>query len=224
MRPRLRDLVANTSTGPSTTLSLDRYSKLATQYDGTARYAERIRIAAIEALGLRARESVLDVACGSGLSLPHLAQRVGATGRVVGIDHCPHMIDLARRRVAADQLAQVRLVNASADAAELEQEFDAFLFCTTHDVLQSPDALRNLMRAAKPGARVSLAGLRLLPWGWGLPINLWNLYRTSCYLTTFSGLREPWRPMLRYCPNLTIVRTFWTGSYYVATGVVAVER
>lgn len=224
MRPRLRDLVANTSTGPSATLSLDRYSKLATQYDGTARYAERIRVAAIEALGLRPGEAVLDVACGSGLSLPHLAQAVGTTGTVVGIDHCPHMIGLARGRIATDQLRQVKLVNASADSAELAPEFDALLFCYTHDVLQSPDALRNLMRAAKPGARVSLAGLRLLPWSWGLPINLWNLYRTSCYLTTFSGLREPWRPMLRYCPNLTIVRTFWTGSYYVATGVVTVER
>ncbi len=224
MRLRLRDLVANTSSGPSASLSLDRYRYLAKQYDSTAGYAERIRMAAIDALGLRADESVLDVASGSGLSLSQLARTVGASGRVVGIDHCPHMSALAAGLVARNQLHQVRLINEPIETVQLAEPFDAALFCYTHDVLQSPAALANVMRFAKPGARVSLAGLRLLPWAWGAPINLWNLYRTSCYLTTFAGLREPWRPMLRYCPNLTLMRTFWLGSYYVATGVVAQAR
>lgn len=224
MRPTVRDFVANAAPAPSAALSLERYRQLATGYDGTARYAERIRIAAVDALGLRRGEVVLDVACGSGLSLPHLAQRVGATGRVVGVDHCPAMIEHARARVAQASLMQVRLINAPIETVQLEPEFDALLFCYTHDVLQSREALGNLIRCARPGARVAIAGLRLLPWLWAAPINLWNLYRTSCYLTTFAGLREPWLPLLGYCPNLTIVRTFWCGSHYVAAGVVTPRR
>lgn len=223
MRSGLRDAVLNTAPAPDSARSLDRYRQLARGYDRTARWAERVRVAAIESLGLCAGHTVLDVACGSGLSLTHLARGVGVSGRVVGVDHSAPMIAVASTK-AAGLACPSHLVCASVDTVQFEEQFDALLFCFTHDVLQSPTALANLMRSARPRARVALAGLRLLPWSWGVPFNLWNLYRTSCYLTTFTGLREPWRPMLRYCPNLTIVRTFWFGAYYVATGVVSAER
>lgn len=224
MRPGFRDLVLNTGDAPDATLSLERYQRLAHGYDRTSRWAERVRAAAVESLGLREGDTVLDVACGSGLSIGHLQRKVGATGRVVGIDHSAQMIEIASAKLAEASERRVRLIHGAVESADLGQTFDAFLLCFTHDVLQSPSALANLIRFAKPRARVVLAGLRLLPWWWGAPFNLWNGYRTSCYLTTFNGLRAPWRPMLRYCPNLTIVRTFWFGAYYVATGVVTPER
>ncbi len=223
MRPAFRDVLANARPAPDGDLALERYRTLAPRYDGTTRYAERIRHAAIEALTLAPGETVVDVACGSGLSLPGLTAGVGPTGRVIGIDQCPHMIGLATARVPTCR-GPVQLIQAAADAARIDDGVDAYLFCFTHDVLQSEKALANLMHVAKPGARVAVAGLRLLPWWWAAPINVWNLYRTSCYLTTYSGLRRPWRLLLPYCPNLAVMRTYWCGAYYVAVGVVTPER
>jgi len=41
-------------------------------------------------------EWVLDVACGLGVVTRLAAQQVGASGRVVGLDHNPHMLEVAR--------------------------------------------------------------------------------------------------------------------------------
>lgn len=220
----LRALIENVRSKPDASAARERYRVLAKGYDRTTRWSEQIRAATIEAAALRPGDTVLDVACGTGLSFASLAERVGPTGRIVGIDQCPHMIALAAARCRDGNLPQVDLVNGLIETARFDCRFDAIVFCYTHDVLQAPAALRTLFAAAQPRARVAVAGLRLLPWLWGGPLNTWNLYRTAPYLTTFSGLRAPWAPLLEFCPNLEIVRTFWCGAYYVATGVVAERR
>ena len=67
---------------------------------------------AIEALGLRGGEAVLDVGCGAGQTVLQLAQRVGDSGRVVGVDVAPGILAVARRRVAG--VAGVELVEGDA--------------------------------------------------------------------------------------------------------------
>ena len=47
--------------------------------------------------GLAAGESALDVACGSGKLTAELARIAGPTGRVVGLDFSPEMLEVARR-------------------------------------------------------------------------------------------------------------------------------
>lgn len=48
--------------------------------------------AALERLAPSAGEVALDIGCGSGQTLLELATRVGAQGRVVGVDTSPQMI------------------------------------------------------------------------------------------------------------------------------------
>ncbi len=49
----------------------------------------------LDALGLAARHRVADVGCGSGALLPLLAERVGPTSRVVGIDRDARLLAAA---------------------------------------------------------------------------------------------------------------------------------
>jgi demethylmenaquinone methyltransferase / 2-methoxy-6-polyprenyl-1,4-benzoquinol methylase len=58
----------------------------------------RWRRRAVDATGLRAGMSALDVATGTGKVARDLAELVGPTGEVLGVDLAPTMIDLARRR------------------------------------------------------------------------------------------------------------------------------
>src|ERR1044071_3238965 len=49
---------------------------------------------------LRAGETVVDLGSGGGLDVFLAAAQVGPTGRAIGIDMTPEMIDLARRNAA----------------------------------------------------------------------------------------------------------------------------
>ena len=86
--------------GPDRAAALAQYRQRAGVYDLELALFEPIRRAAIDRLALQPGEVVLDVGCGTGLSLPLLQQGIGAAGRIVGIEQSPEMIARARQRVA----------------------------------------------------------------------------------------------------------------------------
>jgi len=179
---------------PDPRRAVAQYRRHAAGYDASARRTMRLRRRAIDWLELAPGERVLDVACGTGLSLPLLAERVGAAGQVVGVELSPEMIGQARARVAQAGLAQVVLIEAAMERAPLEGRFDAVLFNYTHDVLQSPRALDNVFAHVRPGARVVAAGVKHPP-AWLFPLRLLRLWKARPYLTTFRGLGRPWAPL-----------------------------
>ena len=125
------------------------------------------------------------------------------------------MARLARDRIARAGWA-VTLIEAAAEDAALGGPFDAVLFNFTHDVLQSPAALSRVFACVKPGARVALAGSKLLPW-WLAPANTVVRRMNAPYVTTFGGMRQPWRYLAEYVPDLRIRSALW-GAAYIATG------
>jgi ubiquinone/menaquinone biosynthesis C-methylase UbiE len=213
------------SRAPDRTRALARYRALAASYDASCRRILSIRAAAIGSLRLAGGETVFDVACGTGATLLPLAERVGAAGRVIGIEQSPEMAQIARQRVEqARPAAAVSVLVAAVEEAPFAVHADALLLCYTHDVLQNPRAVQHLMRHARPGARVALAGMCFLPWWWGAPLNLFTGFRARHYLTTLRGLREPWKPLQAYCSDLKPVQRFHAGTSYLAIGTVDSAR
>ena len=53
------------------------------------------------ALALGRGETVVDAGCGTGLLCAEIADEVGSSGRVIGVDTSPHMLALAKSRCAA---------------------------------------------------------------------------------------------------------------------------
>ena len=210
--------------GPDRERALASYRAQAAGYDATYRYSSRIRLAAVELLALREGETVFDVACGTGNLFGALAGRVGIAGRVVGIEFSAEMAVIAAGRVASHGMANVELVQADAESARTDRLADALLFCYTQDVLQSPAALENLFSMAKPGARVVVAGSKLLARWWSGPIDALTRFRIRKYMTTFRGLDRPWAPLERFCPGIAVVRTFNFGTSYLAVGTCSGSR
>src|SRR3984957_4946824 len=64
---------------------------------------------------LRPGETVLDLGCGGGLDVFLAAARVGPTGKAVGVDMTPEMIERARRNAARMGLANVEFHLAAID-------------------------------------------------------------------------------------------------------------
>lgn len=130
------------------------------------------------------------------------------------------MMALARRRIQVSGWHNVTLIESAAHATDVP-EFDAVLFHYTHDVLQSSAALARLFARAKPGARVAVAGAKFTSW-WLAPLNLWVMIRAKPYLSTYAGLRQPWRNLQTYVPDLTI-SSFLLDTGYIAHGKIIMK-
>ncbi len=76
---------------------------------------------------LRTGGRALDIACGTGGNLPFIRERVGASGRVVGVDYSPDMLRRAQALIDAHGWTNVDLVRADAAALDLGGRFDAVL-------------------------------------------------------------------------------------------------
>ena len=119
------------------------YRQRAAFYDAELAPFEPLRREAVVLLGLQPGQQVLDLGCGTGLSLPLLAEQVGPTGRVWGLEPCPEMAAQARQRCADTGWSQVQVCQADVLHADwpVGLQADAALFQFAHDLLQQPEAL-----------------------------------------------------------------------------------
>ncbi|HZR48916.1 MAG TPA: methyltransferase domain-containing protein [Streptosporangiaceae bacterium] len=123
---------------------IETYRKKAKHYDVTSRlypapgYPQRgQRLRAVQALGLRAGDSVIDIACGTGLNFPLLQEVIGPDGRIVGVDLTDAMLARAQDRIATNGWRNVSLVQADAADFEFPAEVDAIL--STYALSQVPE-------------------------------------------------------------------------------------
>lgn len=206
-----------TTRGPDRDAALEQYRRRAGVYDLELAFFEPIRRLAISRLELRPGDVVFDVGCGTGLSLTMLRQRVGAKGRIVGIEQSPEMFEQARRRVARARWARVTLTCSPVEDADLRIKADAALFHFTHDILQRPEAIANVLSHLKPGARVVASGLKwAAPWLMQ-PVNLLVLPAALRSVTSLTGMDRPWQRLQKQLGRMT-VESRLLGGAYVASG------
>jgi ubiquinone/menaquinone biosynthesis C-methylase UbiE len=161
---------------------------------------------------------VLDVGCGTGACLAWLAQGVGASGQVIGIEPSPELLARARARVSNLRLQNVTLLQVGASQAKLMECADAALLCFTRDVPQSADALENIFAQCKAGARIVATGTQYLPrWAWPIPSIQRFTHRR--YITARDTLGRPYRNLEIYLESFSVRRVFPWHSY-LAQGVV----
>jgi len=192
------------------------YGERARSYERDTEAFQPYRRAVVEALPLRSGQVVLDVGCGTGLCCGLLRDKVGPEGCVVGIEESPEMAAVAREHIACEGWDNVTVVQAPAENAEIGLTADAALFCAVHDILQSPDALRNVVTGLRPGAWVAAGGGK-----WAAPmmvaLNSMVSLLHAPYVRDFSGFDRPWRHLEQLVEDVQ-VRELAFGSGYVMTG------
>ncbi|MEU4688219.1 methyltransferase domain-containing protein [Actinoplanes sp. NPDC023714] len=118
--------------------------------DDMPRYAEAVRLAGVEP-----GHVVLDVGCGTGRALPALAAAAGPTGRVLGLDFTPEMLEEARKD-RRDECATLILADARrlpvADASA-DVLFAAGL---VHHLPDPVAGLAELARVTRPGGTLAI--------------------------------------------------------------------
>ena len=192
------------------------YGERARSYERDTEAFQPYRRAVVEALPLRSGQVVLDVGCGTGLCCGLLRNKVGPEGGVVGIEESPEMAAVAREHIACEGWDNVSVVQAQAEDAEIGLTADAALFCAVHDILQSQDALRNVLTRLRPGAWVAAGGGK-----WAAPVmvalNSMVGMLHAPYVRDFSGFDRPWRYLERLVEDVRVEEMAF-GSGYVMTG------
>jgi ubiquinone/menaquinone biosynthesis C-methylase UbiE len=132
---------------------IETYRKKAKHYDVTSRlypapgYPQRgQRLRVMRALGLRAGDRVIDIACGTGANFSLIEAAIGPGGRLVGVDLTDAMLARAQDRIAINGWSNISLVQADAADFDFPGEVDAIL--STYALSQVPECAEVIAHGA----------------------------------------------------------------------------
>ncbi|HEY7292125.1 MAG TPA: class I SAM-dependent methyltransferase [Vicinamibacterales bacterium] len=116
---------------------------------------------ALKVLEIQKGASVADIGAGSGYMTIRLSARVGPSGRVFANDVQPQMLEMLRRRVEAQHLTNVTIVQGTIDDPRIPETVDLALMVDVYHELSRPQAMLQPLRASlKPGGRLVLLEYR----------------------------------------------------------------
>jgi ubiquinone/menaquinone biosynthesis C-methylase UbiE len=208
---------------------IEVYRKKAKHYDITSRfypvpgYPERAqRLRAVQALGLRPGDRVVDVACGTGLNFALIEEVIGGDGRIVGVDLTDAMLARAQDRIETNGWSNVRLVQADAADFDFPTEVDAIL--STYALTQVPECAEVIAH----GAAALAEGGRWVVLDLKLPANApgWLMRFGTAIVRPFASidewiLRRPWEA-IRAAMQEQLADLSWTelcfGTAFLAAG------
>jgi demethylmenaquinone methyltransferase/2-methoxy-6-polyprenyl-1,4-benzoquinol methylase len=208
---------------------IEVYRKKAKHYDITSRlspvpgYPERAqRRRAVQALGLRAGDSVVDIACGTGLNFPLIEEVIGPEGRILGVDLTDAMLARARDRIAANGWSNISLVQADAADFDFPAEVDAIL--STYALTQVPECAEVIAH----GAATLSGGGRWVVLDLKVPGNApaWLVRPGAAIARKFASIdewimRRPWET-IRAAMQEQLTDLSWTemsfGTAFLAAG------
>jgi len=208
---------------------IETYRKKAKHYDISSRFypvpgypqrAQRRRV--IQALGLGPGDSVIDIACGTGLNFPLIEEVIGPAGRIVGVDLTDAMLARAQDRIERSGWSNISLVLADAADFDFPSGVDAIL--STYALTQVPECAQVIAHGA---AALSARG-RWVVLDLKMPYNTprWQTQLGIANVGRFASLHEwivrrPWEA-IRAAMQAELTDVSWTelcfGTAFLAVG------
>lgn len=140
------------------------------------------RRAAIGLSGIKRGDRVLDCCTGTGKLAFPIARKVGAEGRVVGVDFCEDMLGIAKKRAGASSNPAIRNISFQiSDIRSMSFEDSGFDAVTVsygiRNVPELPRALREIRRVLRPGGVFTCLELMWPEAAWFQPIYRYYMFK-----------------------------------------------
>ncbi|MCA9083476.1 MAG: methyltransferase domain-containing protein [Planctomycetaceae bacterium] len=145
------------------------YDRISHVYDLIADGGEHeARERGLRQLAVQPGESVLEIGYGTGHSLVQLAQAVGPSGQVTGVDLSSGMHDVASKRVSEANLqSRVRLLVGEVPPLPFsDDQFDVVTMSFTLELFPLnviPEVLHECRRVLRPGGRLGIVSMAKVP-------------------------------------------------------------
>jgi len=203
----------------------DLYKKRAANYDGSANlyyligFRENIyRKIAVEKVGLKRGDKVLEFGCGTGLNFRFLRDAVGEEGRIIGVDLTKEMLLKAKERSEAKGWHNIELVHVDAANYQFPQKINGIL--STFALTLVPEYEEVISRASlalNPHDKLVVADLKR-PDQWPLWLVKLGVLITKPFGVTLDlSERKPWEAMSKHFAKVTM-HELYRGFAYIAVG------
>jgi len=173
-----------------------------------------MRRKAVQRLGLRRGDSVLDIGCGTGVNFPYLREAVGPAGHIYGVDISSGMLRKAQQRREQNHWHNVELTECDVVDYTAPVPLDGVLFSLSYNTMpHHRTVLRHAWRQLRPGGRLVIMDAKLPPGLGGrllLPFSLWLMKRTMLG----NPLIHPWEELAEIVAPIDMRECLFS-SYYI---------
>lgn len=145
-----------------------------------------LRRRAVALLGLQPGDTVLDLACGTGLNLEHLERAVGERGRIIAFDYSTAMLAAARDRAQSHGWQNVEFVEGDAAVLDIGVRVNGVLSTLGVSAIAGYErAITRACASVHPGGRVVILDA-------ALPTGLWAL--ANSFIRWIYRIGAAWIP------------------------------
>jgi ubiquinone/menaquinone biosynthesis C-methylase UbiE len=210
---------------------IEIYRKRAKNYDFTANlyyllgYREwAYRRKAVDALRLQPGNTVVEIACGTGLNFSLYQEAIGPQGKIIGVDLTDAMLVQAQQRIEEHGWQNVELVHMDARDYQFPASIDAIISTYALSLMPAGEqVLESGTNALAPGGRFALLELQIPEnWpDWMIKAGLWLM---KPFAVTDEWLnRRPWKS-IRQTMQAQLADVSTTEMYLGLTYIIAGKK
>ncbi len=202
------------------------YQKRASSYNSDVKLFNLIgwkvddyRTIAIEELHLKQGDTVIDLCCGTGLNFPHLYNKVGPEGKVIGVDLSADMLKEAEKQIIKEGWENFTLIQSDAAKYQFPKNINGIVTSYAITLIPEFDSIIN------SGSKALTKGGKFVVLDFKKP-DKWPEWFSKIMLTIFikpyGGTyelkdRHAWESLGKYL-SLKEFKEYYFGSTYIATG------
>jgi len=193
------------------------------KYDiSMSHFFARLKMKSFNNSSLKQGDRVIVFCCGSGLDFPHIMNKIGDHGSILGVDFSSQMLEKAKKRVADFGWKNVELIQADVTIFDSLNRSGADVGVCTLGMSIIPDfekAYYNLLSQVKTGGEIIIGDMKLAS-GWKALFNPITVFLAKRFGGTIEGHQNSIKLISMMHQNLEDVtlHEYFMGAYFYCIG------